>query len=60
VQTWSFVLLFKFSADGQFFAQKHARMQSPKTLTYIFLKSFEAFVLAFKTNTFKKKQEEPI
>jgi len=35
VQTWSFVLLFKFSADRQFCAPKPARTQSPKTLTEI-------------------------
>jgi excinuclease ABC subunit B len=33
VQTWSFVLLFKCSAGGQFCAPKPARTQSPKTVT---------------------------
>jgi hypothetical protein len=32
VHTWSFVLLFKFSADRQFCAPKPARTQSPKPL----------------------------
>ena len=42
VQTWSFVLLFKFSAGWQFCAPKPARTQSPKTLW--FLNVFSAFI----------------